>query len=94
MLRNMCAEQPKTWDRYVEALVFAYREAPSGKSLFAPFELLYYRSERGPLCCRLRKRMNQQELVNSMFLNYKKKLKNTCMLPHNEVQNQQGGYKF
>ena len=28
MLRRMCAEKPLDWDRYVESLLFAYREAP------------------------------------------------------------------
>ena len=26
MLRRMCAENPLDWDRYVESLLFAYRE--------------------------------------------------------------------
>ena len=28
MLRRMCHERPKDWDRYLPALLFAYREAP------------------------------------------------------------------
>ena len=27
MLRNMCEEKPKDWDRYINPLLFAYREA-------------------------------------------------------------------
>lgn len=28
MLRKMCSERPKDWDRYLPALLFAYREVP------------------------------------------------------------------
>lgn len=49
MLRRMCAELPKDWDRYIPALLFAYREAPQESLGFSPFELLYGRTVRGPL---------------------------------------------
>jgi len=49
MLKRMCAEKPKDWDRYLDALLFAYREAPQESLGFAPFELLYGRSVNGPL---------------------------------------------
>ena len=49
MLRRMCTERPKDWDRYIDALLFAYREAPQESLGFAPFELLYGRSVIGPL---------------------------------------------
>ena len=40
MLRRMCAEKPKDWDRYLQPLLFAYRETPQHSLLFSPFELL------------------------------------------------------
>jgi len=49
MLKRMCVERPKDWDRYVPALLFAYREAPQESLGFAPFELLYGRTVRGPM---------------------------------------------
>ena len=49
MLRRMCVEKPNDWDRYVAALLFAYREAPQASLGFSPFELLYGRSVRGPM---------------------------------------------
>ena len=49
MLKRMCAERPKDWDRYIDALLFAYREAPQESLGFAPFEMLYGRSVNGPL---------------------------------------------
>ena len=49
MLRRMSAERPKDWDRYIEPLLFAYREVPSASTGFSPFELLYGHNVRGPM---------------------------------------------
>ena len=56
MLKRMCAEKPKHWDRYINALLFAYREAPHESLGFSPFELLYGRTVRGPVSCGPRSR--------------------------------------
>ncbi len=37
MLRRMSSERPKDWDRYLEPLMFAYREAPQESTQFSPF---------------------------------------------------------
>jgi len=49
MLKRMCSERPKDWDRYVDALFFAYREVPQESTGFSPFETLYGHSVRGPM---------------------------------------------
>ena len=49
MLKRLCSEQPKQWHRYINALLFAYREVPQESTGFAPFELLYGRTVRGPM---------------------------------------------
>ena len=49
MLRRMCAERPKDWDRYLPALLFAVREVPQESLGFSPFELLYERNVHGPM---------------------------------------------
>ncbi|XP_063971781.1 uncharacterized protein LOC135159725 [Lytechinus pictus] len=49
MLKRMCAENPKDWDRYITPLLFAVRESPQESMGFSPFELLYGRKVRGPL---------------------------------------------
>ena len=49
MLKKMCEERPQDWDRYLPAVLFAYREVPQASTGFAPFELLYGRQVRGPL---------------------------------------------
>ena len=47
MLRKLCVGQPKDWDRYLLALLFAYREVPKTSVGFSPFELLYGRTVKG-----------------------------------------------
>uniref|UniRef100_A0A6G5ABF5 RNA-directed DNA polymerase n=1 Tax=Rhipicephalus microplus TaxID=6941 RepID=A0A6G5ABF5_RHIMP len=49
MLRKLCQEEPKTWDRLLAPLLFAYREVPQASLGFSPFELIYGRNVRGPL---------------------------------------------
>jgi hypothetical protein len=49
MIRRLCSDQPREWDRFLSTLLFAYREVPYASSGFSPFELLYGRTVRGPL---------------------------------------------
>ena len=49
MLRRLCSEQPQQWHRFINPLLFAYREAPQEATGFSPFELLYGRTVRGPV---------------------------------------------
>ena len=49
MLMRMCAERPKDWDKYIDPLLFAYRETPQESLGFSPFELLYGWPVRGPM---------------------------------------------
>ncbi|XP_047741136.1 uncharacterized protein LOC125179399 [Hyalella azteca] len=49
MLKKMTEEQPEDWDRYLQPLLFAYREVPQLSTGFAPFELLFGHEVRGPL---------------------------------------------
>lgn len=47
MLRRMCREKPKSWDRHLAPLLFAYREVPQPSLGISPFELIYGRHVRG-----------------------------------------------
>ena len=47
MLRRLSNEQPRQWHRFVNPLLFAYREAPQEAPGFSPFELLYGKTVRG-----------------------------------------------
>ena len=49
ILKRLCAEQPKQWDRYLPAVLFAYRSAINESTGFSPFELIYGRPVRGPM---------------------------------------------
>ena len=49
MLRRLCIEQPKQWYRFINLLLFAYREVPQASTGFSPFELLYGGTVRGPM---------------------------------------------
>ncbi|XP_052253199.1 uncharacterized protein LOC127859731 [Dreissena polymorpha] len=48
-LKKMCEDQPREWDRYIPALLFAYRDSEQESLGFSPFELIYGRTVRGPL---------------------------------------------
>ena len=49
MLRHMCAEKPKDWDRYTGPLLLAYREVKQDSLGYSPFELLYGTTVRRPM---------------------------------------------
>ena len=49
MLRRLCYEQPRQWNRFIHPLLFDYREARQEATGFLPFELLYGRTVRGPV---------------------------------------------
>ncbi|KAL8572873.1 hypothetical protein ACOMHN_011122 [Nucella lapillus] len=46
MLRSLVQDKPKQWDRWIPALLFAYREVPQSSTGFSPFELLYEQCEQ------------------------------------------------
>eukprot|EP00745_Piridium_sociabile_P033382 TRINITY_DN571_c0_g1_i10.p1 TRINITY_DN571_c0_g1~~TRINITY_DN571_c0_g1_i10.p1 ORF type:complete len:1565 (+),score=261.65 TRINITY_DN571_c0_g1_i10:102-4796(+) len=60
MLKRLCQDHPKDWDRFVPAVLFAYREVPQESMRFSPFELLYGRTVRGPMSI-LRKEWTSEE---------------------------------
>ena len=49
MIRKVVADEPQYWDKFIQPLLFAYREVPQCSTGFSPFELLYGHSVRGPL---------------------------------------------
>ena len=46
MLKRLCAEQPRQWNHYIDALLLTYCKMPQESAGFASFELLY---ERGAM---------------------------------------------
>ena len=98
MLRRMCAERPKDWDRYLPALLFAIREVPQESLGFSPFELLYGRNVRGPMAI-LRELWSEEipdEQVSSTYqyvIDLRERLEQTCKLAHENLRKAQGKQK-
>ena len=49
MLKRVCADRPRDWDRYINPVLFAYIEVPQESVGFSPFELVFGRCIRGPM---------------------------------------------
>ncbi|GFX02707.1 hypothetical protein TNCV_2011511 [Trichonephila clavipes] len=49
MIHHVICEDPRSWDRQLPFLLFAYREVPNTTTGVSPFRLLYGREARGPL---------------------------------------------
>ena len=49
MLRKFVSDGPRSWDKMIDLLMFAYRDAPCVATGFFPFELIYGRTAMGPL---------------------------------------------
>ncbi|XP_033096509.1 uncharacterized protein LOC117100801, partial [Anneissia japonica] len=98
MLKKMCEEKPKDWDRYIDPLLFAYREVPQESTGFSPFELLYGRSVRGPmmiikeLWTGSRTHCEQKPAYNYV-LDLKDRLEHTCKIAKNELHKASKRYK-
>lgn len=94
MLKRMCTEQPKEWPRFLNPLLFAYREVPQSSTTFAPFELIYGHTVRGPLSL-LREVWEDEgeenegegssKTVYEYLINLRERLQDTCKLAHEEL---------
>lgn len=89
MLKRMCTERPRDWDRYLPALLFAYWEVPQASTGFAPFELLYGRAVRGPM--RILKELwtgpgEEEEYTTYQYIfDLRNKLEDTCRLAQEKL---------
>ena len=94
MLRRMCAERPKDWDKYLPALLFAIREVPQEFLGFASFELLYGRSVRGPMAI-LRELwasdINDEQVLSTYqyVIELRERLEQTCKLAQENLEKMQ-----
>ncbi|XP_064468579.1 uncharacterized protein LOC135380569 [Ornithodoros turicata] len=98
MLKRMCQERPKDWDRYLAPVLFAYREVPQASLGFSPFELIYGRHVRGPLSV-LKELWTNEAIEGQIKTTYqyvmdlRNRLEETCKLAHQELQNASNRYK-
>ncbi|XP_069140237.1 uncharacterized protein [Argopecten irradians] len=98
MLRRMSAERPKDWDKFINALLFAYREVPQESLGFSPFELLYGRSVRGPMM--ILKELWTKDMpdddVKSTYqyvVDLRERLEETCQLAKEHLEKAKGKQK-
>ena len=98
MLKRMCVERPKDWDKYLPAVLFAYREVPQESLGFSPFELVYGRSVRGPMAILKELWTNEvpDDQVKSTYqyvLDLRDRLESTCDLARQNLQKASSRYK-
>ncbi|GFO00924.1 Zinc finger protein [Plakobranchus ocellatus] len=97
-LRRLCSEQPRQWHRYINPLLFAYREVPQESTHFVPLELLYGRTVRGPMHI-LRelwtKEIEEPDVKSSYkdILNLRERLDDTLKIAREELEKAQGRQK-
>ena len=94
MLKRLCSEQPRQWHRFINPLLFAYREVPQESTGFSPFELLYGRAVRGPMTILKElwtKEVEEPEVKNSYqyVFELREKLEETLKLTHSQLQKAQ-----
>ena len=99
MLKKVCVEKPKQWDRFIDPLLFAYREAPQESLGFSPFELLYGRTVRGPLSILKElwtNERNDEEVCTTyeFVVDLRNRLEETLKLAQEELKKNKGRYKF
>ena len=98
MLKKMCEERPNDWDRYLDSLLFAYRETPQDSTGFAPFELLYGRDIRGPLMI-LSELWTNEEAVPEIktayqyLIDLRERMEKTCEMARNELLKSHDRYR-
>ena len=98
MLKRLCSKQPRQWHRYINPLLFTYREVPQESTEFSPFELLCERAVRGPMFILKElwtKELEEPEVKNSYQYVFepREKLEDTLNLAHTELQKAQNKSK-
>ncbi|XP_060592414.1 uncharacterized protein LOC132747116 [Ruditapes philippinarum] len=91
MLKRMCSERPTDWDKYLNAMLFAYREVPQESLGFSPFELLYGRSIRGPITIlrELWSGKTENDEVKTTYqyvVDLQERLESTCKIAQHELE--------
>ena len=96
-LKKMCQEKPSDRDRYIPAVLFAYREVPQASTGFSPFEMLYGRTVRDPMQV-LKALWTEEEAPEisktyEYVLDLRNRLEQTCKLPRESLSEAQGRHK-
>ena len=98
ILKKVCSECPKQWDRYLPAVLFAYRSTEHESTGFSPFELMLGRKVRGPMDL-LKQYWTKDESecedkpVYKYVVELKQRLQETCDLAHKALGKAQAKQK-
>ena len=94
----MCAERAKDWDKYIDPLLFAYREVPQESLGFSPFELIYGWPVRGPM--QVLRELWTKDIEDprvrttcQYVLDLRERLESTVSLAQQNLQNMSKKYK-
>ncbi|XP_006811999.1 uncharacterized protein LOC102803869, partial [Saccoglossus kowalevskii] len=98
MLKKMCEERPKDWDRYIHPLLFAYREVPQESTGFAPFELIFGHIVRGPMMILEElwtgeTQASETKSVYQYVLDLRERLERTCQLAREALAKSASRYR-
>ena len=98
MLRRVADEKHRQWDRYIPALLFAYRDSVQESTGFSPFQLLYGRQVRGPLTILKElwtKDIDDTEIKTTyQYIVYiREQLENSCEIARDELEKSAKRYK-
>ena len=97
LLKKTCDEQPKLWDKYINSILFAYRDTPQTSLGFTPFEMIYGRNVRGPLNTLrdiLEDKSDTSDITKYEYIiTLKEKLETVCNLAHKELFKAQRKYQ-
>ena len=91
MLKRMCSERLRDWDKYIDAVLFAYRDTPQQSVGLSPFELVHGRTERGPMTI-LRelwsKDISDPEIKSTYqyVIDLREKLEDTCKMAKENLE--------
>ena len=94
----MHADRPKDWDKYIDPLLFAYREVPQESLGFIPFELIYGWPVHGPM--QILRDLWTKDIKNPQVhatyqyaLDLRERLESTVSLAQQNLQNMSKKYK-
>ncbi|XP_076472305.1 uncharacterized protein LOC143301798 [Babylonia areolata] len=97
MLRRLAQEEPRIWDRWLPALLFAYREVPQESTGYSPFELLYGRTVRGPMQILrelwLHPEKSEIQTAAEYVVNLRNKIADSCAIAQQNLSRASSKYK-
>ncbi len=92
IVKKMCSECPKQWDRYLPAVLFAYRTTVQESTGYSPFELVFGRKVRGPMdilrAYWTQEAENEEDTSKTVYqyvLDLKQRLEETCEIAQAEL---------